>query len=338
MRRYFFHVLAFCAGTISGVVASFIVLLIANFGLHRLPRALSFFLHAVNKEVIKGCAFFLILALFVYTACGLLQKNTGKLRPNSRYIISAIAGAMHPLLVTAALLTVASFAFWQGMTGENQVGTVMGAVFGSICIVGFVARRFTWEIKPGLGFCHSCGYDLRMLDASQCPECGEPIIEPVQITEIRSDDDLASLERSPLAVVYLQHPEDRLETDDWVWFVRKCYRNEVAATEFFSADVTRPAIKRWLERGSNSAMVSEFDRMAVVTKGVVIGTSMSPESHLRSLRKSFKKSRIVRPVAAQSLPKPGHSIGPPGEIHNDHALECIKSPSFSAERKANAQL
>lgn len=276
MRRYFFHVLAFCAGTVSGVVASFIVLLIANFGLHRLPRALSFFLHSVNKEVIKGCACFLILAVIIYTACALVQKVTGKLRLNCRYIISAIAGASYPLFVTAAFLTIARFGLSRRLTG-----TVMGAVLSSICIVGFVARRFTSEIEPGLGFCHSCGYNLRLLDANQCPECGEQIVRSVLVEAVHSERDLEQLEHSRFAIVYLQRPQDWLEEDAWVSFVRELRKNvqKNPEADVFAIDVTQPLIKQWLERPSRGQQIESTDQVAFMARGVILHSTLILLAH-----------------------------------------------------------
>lgn len=328
MRRYFFHILAFCTGETIGVVASFIVLLIAIYGLHRLPRALWVYSHALNEEVIKGPACYLILAVIIFTACALVQKVNGKFRLNSRYVISVLAGGLHPLIVTSILLTITHVGLWSRMSSDNQGGTLMGAVLGVLFIVGFVARQFSSEIEPGLGFCHSCGYDLRMLDATRCPECGEQIINSVSVKPIRSCHDLDGMQKSRFAIIYLRHPQDRLEEESWVSFIQRVRANidKFPDADVYEVDVTQPLIKQWIENASPGYKIGPTDHIAFVIGGEILALdstimssyylrhgphslpgfkdtqvkpSSSPPAHFPN---SFKKSTCIGRPSSLSFP------------------------------------
>lgn len=263
MRRRIFHICAFCCGIAIGMAGGAIVFLALYFGLRRLPTVLSVLMQdrdllPVGPEV----AFALFVTMFY--AMGTLQPETSKLRPNSRYAISALFGVAVALVFTAVFSIAIHFSPW--LTKNPELGRALGqiALMGLIPILPFAARHFAMEIEPGLGYCHHCGYDVRLLDTSQCPECGERVIESVSVRALLKESDLARLKDSRLAVVYLLNPQDRLEDESWVRFVHQIRKNiqSFPNAKLYVVDASQAWVKHWLETSSPVEKSKDDDPLA----------------------------------------------------------------------------
>ncbi len=258
--------------------------LAVHFGARRLPKVLSVLLGAMNEFPITGFIKVVLVFGFFYAAAT-LHGESSKLRPNQRYAISAIAGIALAVVLISIIATLTQFTSLLKMMNP-EIGRGLGqlVLIGIVAALIVVVRRFAMEIRPGLGYCHHCGYDVRFLGMTQCPECGERIAEFISVRAVRTESDLALVKRSPLAVVYLQNPKDKLEECAWVDFVHQIEKNikGFPGAELYTVDVSQPWVKQWLESSSqdkkNDPFVlnpaSRLERVAFVVDGVVL-TSVS---------------------------------------------------------------
>jgi len=238
-------------------------------------RVLFLILGSINQFPIKGFIGFVLFFAFFYTL-GTVQAETSKLRPNRRYAISGALGAGLALVIIAIITTLFHFEpLLKAM--DPEIGRALGeiALIGGMSVLPFAARHFAMEIEPSLGYCHHCGYDVRIIDSRQCPECGEPIISSVLVNAVRNERDLVELEHSRFAIVYLRHSEERLEEESWVKFIRHMRKNieKFPDADVYEVDVTQPLIKQWLDSPSRGQQLDASDRVAFMARGVILWTA-----------------------------------------------------------------
>jgi hypothetical protein len=122
-----------------------------------------------------------VIAAVVYRASALRPASEKAHRHNARYVWSALAGICYGvgflwppiLLILSGLLAMpgpksdlakwVAFAFlgWWAVA----LPMVLGKAFG----------QFVREIRPDIGVCTTCGYDLRATAPGRCPECGSVV-------------------------------------------------------------------------------------------------------------------------------------------------------------------
>lgn len=275
MRRRVFHICAFCCGLLVGSVASLLAFLTFQLGPRRMAKVLLLLLGSINQFPIKGFIGFVLFFAFFYTL-GTVEAETSKLRPNRRYAISGALGAGLAAALIAIIATLIHFApLLKAMDPEIGSGLAELALISLLAVLPFAARHFTMEIEPGLGYCHHCGYDVRTIDSTQCPECGEPIISSVSVKAVRNERDLVELEHSRFAIVYLRHSEERLEEESWVKFIRNMRKNveKFPDADVYEVDVVQPLIKQWLDSPSRGQQLDTSDRVAFMARGVILWTA-----------------------------------------------------------------
>ena len=98
----------------------------------------------------------------------------------------------------------------------------------------------------------------------------------ISVAAIRNERDLDQLERSQFAIVYLQRPQDRLEEDAWVSFVREVHKSvqKNPEADVYAIDVTQPTIKQWLERPSRGQQIESTDQVAFIAHGVILHSTL----------------------------------------------------------------
>jgi len=90
-----------------------------------------------------------------------------RLQSNFRYSL--------PLNISLIVLTL--FLLEASATTVNRKWLVVGL---AVCLLFIHAVTFAVVrvrmVRPGLGYCQHCNYDLRGLSSDRCPECGNPIV------------------------------------------------------------------------------------------------------------------------------------------------------------------
>ena len=132
-------------------------------------------IYALQPVPYAGAAVYLIAAVLVLAfVCRPLTRYASCMAAAGGFCVaSALCGAVRRVFPGSDF---AQFPLGLMLVGLPLLGAAIWiALSGVLCVATYLRRR-NWPVYSA-GCCKKCGYDLRMLDAPRCPECGTPFTQ-----------------------------------------------------------------------------------------------------------------------------------------------------------------